>query len=67
MINKVMLIGNLGKDPEIRRLESGSAVGKFSVATNESYKNAQGEKVTDTQWHNSVDHLHFGINGKSAA
>jgi single-strand DNA-binding protein len=52
--NKVQLIGNLGNDPEIVNLESGKTLAKFSVATNESYKNAQGEKVTDTQWHNIV-------------
>ncbi|WP_339757577.1 single-stranded DNA-binding protein [uncultured Winogradskyella sp.] len=52
--NKVQLIGNLGKDPEIINLESGKSLAKFAIATNESYKNAQGEKVTDTQWHNIV-------------
>ena len=52
--NKVQLIGNLGKDPEIVNLESGKTLAKFAIATNESYKNAQGEKVTDTQWHNIV-------------
>ena len=52
--NKVQLIGNLGKDPEIVNLESGKTLAKFSIATNESYKNAQGEKITDTQWHNIV-------------
>ncbi|PCJ98933.1 MAG: single-stranded DNA-binding protein [Flavobacteriaceae bacterium] len=52
--NKVQLIGNLGNDPEIVNLESGTKVAKFSIATTESYKNAQGEKVEDTQWHNIV-------------
>ena len=52
--NKVQLIGHLGNDPEIINLESGRTLAKFSIATNESYKNAQGEKVTDTQWHNVV-------------
>lgn len=52
--NKVQLIGNLGSDPEIIPLENGKKLAKFSIATNESYKNAQGEKVTDTQWHNVV-------------
>ena len=52
--NKVQLIGNLGNDPEIVNLESGKTLAKFSIATNESYKNANGEKVTDTQWHNIV-------------
>ncbi|MDO1502313.1 single-stranded DNA-binding protein [Winogradskyella maritima] len=52
--NKVQLIGNLGQDPEIVNLDSGKRLAKFSLATNESYKNAKGEKVTDTQWHNIV-------------
>ena len=52
--NKVQLIGNLGNDPEITNFESGKMLAKFKIATNESYKNAQGEKVTDTQWHNIV-------------
>ncbi|MAU15022.1 MAG: single-stranded DNA-binding protein [Muricauda sp.] len=52
--NKVQLIGNLGNDPEIVMLENGSKLAKFSIATNETYKNASGEKVTDTQWHNIV-------------
>jgi single-strand DNA-binding protein len=52
--NKVQLIGNLGNDPEIINLETGKKLAKFSVATNESYKNAEGEKITDTQWHNIV-------------
>lgn len=54
MLNRVTLIGNLGKDPEVRHLESGSAVGKFSVATNESYKDKAGEWQTNTEWHNIV-------------
>lgn len=52
--NKVQLIGNLGQDPEIVTLESGSKLAKFSVATNEIYRNSKGEKITDTQWHNVV-------------
>ena len=52
--NKVQLIGNLGNDPEIVNLDSGKTLAKFSIATNESYKNAKGEKITDTQWHNIV-------------
>nr|WP_298792169.1 single-stranded DNA-binding protein [uncultured Allomuricauda sp.] len=52
--NRVQLIGNLGNDPETVTLENGNKLTKFSIATNESYKNAQGEKVTDTQWHNVV-------------
>ena len=52
--NKVQLIGNLGNEPEIITLDSGKKLAKFSVATNESYKNSQGERVTDTQWHNVI-------------
>ena len=52
--NKVQLIGNLGKDPEVKQLESGKTLAKLSLATSENYKNADGEKVTDTQWHNLV-------------
>lgn len=52
--NKVQLIGNLGNNPEVKQLENGSKVANFSIATNETYKNAKGEKVTDTQWHNVV-------------
>jgi len=52
--NKVQLIGNLGNDPEIITMDSGKKLAKFSIATNESYKNQQGERVTDTQWHNVV-------------
>ncbi len=52
--NKVQLIGNLGNDPEMVTMENGSKLAKFSLATNETYKNAEGEKVTDTQWHNIV-------------
>lgn len=54
MVNKVTLIGNLGRDPEVRHLENGSAVGKFSVATNESYKDKSGEWQTLTEWHEVV-------------
>ena len=52
--NKVQLIGNLGNAPEIITLDSGKKLAKFSIATNDSYKNGQGEKITDTQWHNLV-------------
>ncbi|CAM1356525.1 single-stranded DNA-binding protein [Tenacibaculum halocynthiae] len=52
--NRVQLIGNLGNDPEIITLESGKKLAKFSIATNETYKNSSGEKVSDTQWHNIV-------------
>ncbi len=52
--NKVQLIGNLGNTPEIKDLESGSKLAKFTMATNEVYKNQKGEKVTETQWHNII-------------
>ncbi|MBS9766018.1 MAG: single-stranded DNA-binding protein [Flavobacteriaceae bacterium] len=52
--NSVRLIGYVGNTPEIVSLENGKKVAKFSLATNEVYKNAQGEKVTETQWHNLV-------------
>ncbi|MBI4945764.1 MAG: single-stranded DNA-binding protein [Bacteroidetes bacterium] len=52
--NKVQLIGNLGQNPEVKELDGGKKVAKFSLATNESYRNKAGEKVTDTQWHNLV-------------
>ena len=52
--NKVQLIGNLGNAPEVRTVESGKKMARFSVATNENYRNAKGEKVTETQWHNLV-------------
>jgi len=53
-VNKVILLGNLGKDPEVRHLESGRSVASFSIATSETYKNKNGEKVTNTEWHNVV-------------
>jgi single-strand DNA-binding protein len=52
--NRVQLIGNLGQDPEIVNMENGGKLAKFSIATSETYKNAKGEKVEDTQWHNVV-------------
>lgn len=52
--NRVNLIGNLGMDPEIKKLENGSSLAKFSLATSDSYKNKDGEKVKETQWHNLV-------------
>lgn len=52
--NKVQLIGNLGNAPEVKTTENGKKLAKFSMATNESYRNANGEKVTETQWHNIV-------------
>ena len=52
--NKVQLIGNLGNAPEVKTLESGKKMARFSVATSENYRNAKGEKVTETQWHSLV-------------
>lgn len=52
--NKVQLIGHLGGVPEVKDFESGKKMVKFTMATNETYKNAQGERVTETQWHNVV-------------
>jgi single-strand DNA-binding protein len=52
--NKVNLIGNLGFDPEVREIAQGRKVARISVATNDSYRNANGERVTDTQWHTVV-------------
>jgi len=52
--NKVQLIGNLGNDPEIINLENGKKLAKFAIATNDAYKNASGELIKDTQWHNVV-------------
>ena len=54
-INKVILIGNLGKDPEIRALDNGVKVARFSIATTESYKDRNtGQRVDQTEWHNIV-------------
>jgi len=52
--NKVQLIGNLGNAPEVKTTENGKKLARFSMATDESYRNAQGEKVTETTWHNLV-------------
>lgn len=53
-LNKVLLIGNLGKDPELKATPSGQSVARFSVATTETWKNPQGEKQSKTEWHNIV-------------
>ena len=53
-VNKVILVGNLGKDPEIRHLDNGRARTTFPLATSETYKNRDGERVTNTEWHNIV-------------
>ena len=52
--NKVQLIGNLGNAPEIKSITGGKKMARFSMATNETYRNAKGEKITETQWHNIV-------------
>ncbi|PCJ91292.1 MAG: single-stranded DNA-binding protein [Flavobacteriaceae bacterium] len=52
--NHVQLIGNVGQEPTITNLESGKKVARFSIATNENYKNSKGEKQTDTNWHTIV-------------
>jgi single-strand DNA-binding protein len=53
-VNKVILIGNLGKDPEVRHLESGASVANFPIATTESYKDKNGNRQDQTEWHNIV-------------
>lgn len=53
-VNKVILVGRLGKDPEVRYTQGGQAVANFSVATDESYKDRNGEKQKKTEWHNIV-------------
>ena len=52
--NKVQLIGNLGNAPEIKTTENGKKMARFSIATNEVYKNSKGERITETQWHNLI-------------
>ena len=52
--NRVQLIGNLGTNPEMVNFENGNKLVKFSLATSQTYNNAQGEKTSDTQWHNVV-------------
>lgn len=54
LINSVRLMGRLGMDPEVRIFESDRKMAKMSLATNEVYRNSDGEKVTDTQWHNLI-------------
>jgi len=65
MVNRVILIGNLGKDPEVRRLENGAVVAKFSVATNENYKDKSGEWQTLTEWHDVVAWRSLGERAES--
>jgi len=52
--NRVQLIGNLGNIPEVKTVSNGKKMARFSLATNENYRNAKGEKITETQWHNLV-------------
>ncbi len=52
--NRVQLIGNPGKEPEVKELESGKKMARFTLATNDYYKNQKGERVTETQWHNVI-------------
>jgi single-strand DNA-binding protein len=54
MLNRVTLIGNLGKDPEVKRLGNGTPVAKFSIATTESYKDTNGEWQNQTEWHDII-------------
>ncbi len=53
-VNKVILVGNVGKDPETRYLDESTAITKFPMATSETYKNKAGERVSNTEWHNIV-------------
>ncbi len=53
-VNKVILVGNVGRDPEIRHLDSGVSVANFSLATSESYTAKNGDRVSTTEWHNIV-------------
>ncbi len=52
--NRVQLIGRLGQDPEVKTLTSGKKLTTFSIATSDSYRNSDGDKIEDTQWHNVV-------------
>lgn len=52
--NKVQLIGHLGNVPEVKNTEAGKKLVRFSIATNETYRNAKGEKVKETQWHSLI-------------
>lgn len=53
-VNKVILVGNVGKDPEVKYLEGSVPVAKFPLATSETYKNKEGQRVEQTEWHNIV-------------
>ncbi len=73
MVNKVILIGNVGADPDVRYLEGGTAVANLRLATTERYKNKNGENIDQTEWHNIVlwrglaeiveKYVHKGVNG----
>lgn len=52
--NSVRLVGNLGMDPEVKSFDNNRKLAKIAIATNESYKNDKGERITNTQWHNLV-------------
>ncbi len=54
LVNRVQLIGSLGQDPELKTFDNGKRNAKFTLATNETYRNNEGEKVTNTTWHNIV-------------
>lgn len=58
-VNKVILLGNVGKDPDVRFLDGGVSVASFSLATTENYKNKAGERVSQTEWHNIVVWRHL--------
>lgn len=58
-VNKAILVGNVGNDPEVRYLDGGMSVARFSLATTENYKNKSGEKVSQTEWHNIVAWRHL--------
>ncbi len=61
-VNKVILVGNVGNDPEIRHLDPDVKVARFRMATSESYRSKNGESVTTTEWHNIV--LWRGLGGR---
>ena len=64
--NKVQLIGRLGQDPEIITFDDGTKMAKFSMATDDSYKDKKGDKVERTYWHHVVDHLRHQFGGSIA-
>src|ERR1041384_7492013 len=66
-VNKVILVGNLGKDPEVKFTPSGVPVAKFSLATNERYKDKGGEWQDRTEWHNTVDWKRLNLSTRSGA